>query len=328
LVNVGTRRRLLLALGAGALAPRLSLARQGKVWRVGFLSVRSRETALETPTFLEGMRELGYVEGKNVNYEWRFADGKYERLRPLADELVRLKVDVIVASGTSAVSAAKDATRSIPIVMLSAVDPVARGFIASLARPGGNITGVANMIEGTNEKQLDLLVETIPRLTRVAVLMNPDEVFSESVYKSIQIAAKRHALTLMPVRARTLEEIEQAFATMKRERCQALLVAGSSFFTHHYAKFPDWAAKAHLPAMYYRREFVEAGGLMSYGRNVDVSNRRPAVYVDKILKGAKPADLPVEEPSLLELVLNKRAAKALGVTFPGKVLVRADKIID
>jgi len=197
-IGRGARRKLVTLIGAFALCPRLSVAQQTRVWRIGLLATRSRDSAVEMPPFLEGMRELGYVEGKNVVYERRFAEAHYDRLAGLAKELVGSKVDVIVAASTPAVAAAKDATRSIPIVMLSATDPVARGFVASLARPGGNITVVSNIIAGTNDKQIDLLVETIPKLTRVAVLINPDDVFSESVYKTIQAAAKRHALTLGP----------------------------------------------------------------------------------------------------------------------------------
>ena len=323
------RRRQLLILGASALAPlRLALAQQSKLPRVGFLAARSREAAVEIAPFLEGMREFGYVEGKNIRYEWRFADGDYKRLRSLADELVALKVDVIAASSTPSVRAAQQATKTIPIVMLSAVDPVKMGFVASLAQPGGNITGVSNMNEGTWQKQVDLLVETVPKLSRVAVVLNPAEAFSELARKEIDTAAKRHKLALSWVHATSAQEIDQAFATIKQERSQALVIAGGASFVQWRRQLVALAAQARLPTIYYRRDYVEAGGLMSYGRNPALGYRRAAIYVDKILKGAKPADLPIDQASVIELVLNQTAAKLLGITFPGKVLVRADKIID
>jgi len=328
-VTSPSRRRQLLILGASALAPlRPAFAQQSKIPRIGFLAARSREAAVEVAPFLEGMRELGYVEGKNVRYEWRFADGDYKRLRSLADELVALKVDIVAASNTPSVRAAQQATKTIPIVMVSAVDPVRMGFVASLAQPGGNITGVSNMNEGTWQKQVDVLVETLPRISRVAVLLNPSEAFSEIAYKDVQTAAARHKLLLTRVDATNAAEIEQAFATIKQERSQALIVAGGASFVQWRRQLVAIAAQARLPTIYYRRDYVEAGGLMSYGRNPSLGYRRAAIYVDKILKGAKPADLPVDQASVIELVLNQTAAKLLGVTFPGKILVRADKIID
>jgi putative tryptophan/tyrosine transport system substrate-binding protein len=323
-------RRDALAAGAAiaALFPVLAFAQSVKVWRLGFLSARSRDSAIEVPPFVEGMRELGYVEGKNIRYEWRFADGKYERLRALADELVALKVDVIAASGTPTVQAAQQATREIPIVMVAVVDPVRLGFVASLARPGGNITGVSNMNEEVWRKQFDLLVETLPGLTRVAVLVNPGEQFSEAAFRSVEAAARRHNTNIVRVGARSAAEIDRAFVTMKQERAQALVVVGGAFFVQQRSQLTDLASKARLPAVYYRREYVEAGGLMSYGRNAAIGYRRAATYVDKVFKGASPADLPVEQPTVIEVVVNRKAAKELGITFPPQVLVQADKIIE
>lgn len=318
---------MVFATLAAALLPSISFA-QAKAWRIGFLAARSRAEAVEVAPFLEGMRELGYVEGGNVQYEWRFAEGKYDRLNALAEELVRIGVDVIAASSTVAVRAAQHATKTIPIVMVSAIEPVRLGFVASLAQPGGNITGVSNLSEATWQKQFDSLLEAVPQVSRVAVLLNPDEQFSETTYESIQAAAKRRNVSLVPVRVTTREQIEQAFAVMKEERSHALVVAGGAFFVQHRRQLTELAAKWRLPAIYNRREYVEAGGLMSYGRNPAIGYRRAATYVDKILKGAKPADLPVEQPNVIELAINRRTAKGLGIAFPPQLLVRADKIID
>jgi putative ABC transport system substrate-binding protein len=283
---------------------------------------------VEVAPFLDGMRELGYTDGKNIRYEWRFADGDYSRLRALAEELVALKVDVLAASSTPAVRAAQQATRAIPIVMVSVVDPVRMGFVASLAQPGGNITGSANLSEEVWIKQVDVLLETFPKLKRVAVLVNPDEQYADITYKAVADAGKRHNIEMLAISARSAAEIEQAFAAIKQQRGQALLVAGGAFFVQRRSQLTTLAGKARLPAIYSRREYVEAGGLMSYGRNAALGYRRASIYVDKILKGAKPGELPVDQVSVIELVLNQTAAKAIGVTFPGKILARADKIID
>lgn len=318
----------MLVIGAMALAPWRALLAQAKLPSVGFLASRSREMAVEVTPFLQGMRELGYVEGKNVRYEWRFADGRYDRLPALAQELVRLRVDVIAASSTPSVQAAQRATKEIPIVMVSAADPVGLGFVASLSRPGGNITGVSNVFEGTWEKQLDVLMEVLPTVKRVALLVNPDELFTDAAFKTVSRGAARRGVEIRVVEARGGEEIDQAFATMKQRRSQAVIVAGGSNFMQQRARLARLAAEVRLPAIYYRREYVESGGLMSYGRDASISYRRAAAYVDRVLRGAKPADLPIDQASVIELVLNQSAARGLGVVFPGKLLVRADKIIE
>ena len=308
--------------------PGRALGQQDKVWRVGFLAARSRSAAVEVEPFLQGMRELGYADGRNVRYEWRFADGKYERLPRLAKELVQLEVDVIAASNTPSVRAAQQSTREIPIVMVSAVDPVRMGFVASLARPGGNITGVSNLSEAVWQKQLDVLLEALPKVSRVAFLLNPDEQFSEAAYKSIAAAAQSRHIALVRLEARSIEAIERAFGSLQEARVQALVMGGGAFFVQQRKLLVDLAAKARVPVMYYRREYVEAGGLMSYGRNAAIGYRRAAAFVDKILKGARPADLPVEQPTAIELVVNRKTAEALGVTFPPQLLLRADKVIE
>jgi putative ABC transport system substrate-binding protein len=326
-----TRRKLLVALGASALVPRVSFAQQGKIWRIGFLASRSRDTNFEREIlnpFLEAMRDLGYVEGKTVQFEFRFAEGRYELLQPLAADLVKLNVDVIVTSTTPPTRAAQRATRTIPIVMVSVGDPVGTGLVTSLSRPGGNITGVANLQGETTTKQLDLLIEAIPKLSRIAVLLNPDNPVSEVAQKNLQAVAERHALSLTMMRARSSEEIENGFSRMRQEGAEAFVVLGDAVFVQHRVRLAELAAKARIPGIYPRREYVEAGGLMSYGRNDFGNYRRAATYVDRILRGAKPSDLPVEQPTAIELTLNQKTAKGLGLAFPREVLLRADKVFE
>jgi len=254
------------------------------------------------------MRDLSYVEGKNVQYEWRYADNMYERLPDLAASLVKLKVHVIVAATTPAALAAQRATSVIPIVIVAVGDP--------------NLTGDAS------QKQLSLLVAALPKLSRVGVLSNPDNQSSEAAYKSVQTASKTLRVIVFRVQARTAAEIAQAFSAMARERADACYVIGDSFFFNQREQLAEMAAKARLPAIYAQRQHVEAGGLMSYGANPVGLYRRAATYVDKILKGARPADLPVEQANVLELVLNRKAATALGIIFPQELVLRADDVID
>lgn len=314
-------------LGASALLPLRAAFPQSKIPRVGFLSARSREAAVEITPFLDGMRALSYVEGKNIQYEWRFGDGRYERLDGLAAELVALKVDVIVASTTPAARAAHKATASIPIVTMSVNDPVKLGLANSIARPGGNVTGLVNLDSDMREKQFSLLLTTLPKLARLAVLFNPANPMTLTD-ENVRAAAKGQPPQVIQLPARTAEEIDQASATMRKERVQAVVVLGDAFFLQRRSQLVILAAKNGLPAIYNRREYVDAGGLMSYGRNTLDIYRRAASYVDTILKGAKPAEMPFEQPTSIELVINKNAAKALGFKFPGDILVRADKVIE
>ena len=279
--------------------------------------------------FLRTLRELGWVEGQNLIVEYRWAEGKLERLPDLAAELVRRKVDLIVAPAGSAALAAKNATTSIPIVMIFPSDPVDMGLIASLGRPGGNVTGTTRThgpeIFG---KQLQLLKETIPHASRVAILRNPADSGSAPGVKSVEAAAQSLRIRLQRLEARGPEEFASAFAAMARERAEALLVIGASTFLVHRTKLAELAAKGRLPTMHGYREMVEAGGLMAYAVNMTDFIGRAAVYVDKILKGAKPADLAVEQPTKFELVINLKTAKALGLTIPQTVLLRADRVIE
>ncbi len=324
------RRKLIIAFGAGALtAPFGSFAQQqGKVWRVGYLSPTS--TPVNSPytaAFLKGMRQLGYVEGKNLVVEWRSADGKLERLPGLAMELVQLRVDVIVAVASPAIGAAQKATKTIPIIMAITGDPVGSGFVKSLARPGGNITGLSNMGGDTGPKLFDLLLSVLPKLSRVGLLVTPTSTTYRVISESVQAAAQTAGVKTILVEATSPQEIDDAFSLMIREKADAVIVGSSSFFSEQRRQIADLALKYRIPSMFAIRANVEAGGLISYGQNIADDFRRSATYVDKILKGAKPGDLPVEQPVSFELVVNLKTANALGITIPQAILLRADEVI-
>lgn len=329
-----TRRRVFLAFGAGALsAPLASFAQQpaGKVWRIGILSPYSQPAALTEDRFgalVAGLRELGYVEGRNITVEWRHADGVYDRMPALALELVKLNVDVIVTNGTPGVRAAQNASTTIPIVAVSFGDPVGSGLVSSLAHPGGNITGSATMGEDIYAKRLELLSIAAPKATRIAVLVNPNNPFAQRVPPILNAAAKELNCRIQIVKAGTIGEIKEAFALMAREHAGALLIMDDSFLVSHGAQIAELAARQKLPSIHTLRQYVEAGGLMSYGRVTGDYFRRAATYVDKILKGARPGDLPIEQPTKLELIFNMKTARALGVKIPDNLLLRADKVID
>jgi putative tryptophan/tyrosine transport system substrate-binding protein len=322
------RRKLVIAFGAGALVtPLASFAQQQrKVWRVGFLSPASASlSSSNTNAFLKRMRELGYVEGKNLVVEWRFADGKLERLPGLAAELVQLKVDVIVTGGSPAISAAQKATSTIPIVMTPAGDPVGSGFVKSLARPGGNITGLSVMSGDTSAKLLELLRSVVPKLSRVAML-TPSTTYGP-LSKGVQAAAQKAGVKTLVAEASTPQEIENAFSMMVRQKADAVIVGSPTTFAQQHRQIAELALKYRMPSMFQDRVYVEAGGFMSYGQKFTDFYERSATYVDKILKGAKPGDLPVEQPVSFELVVNLKTAKALGLTIPPSFLLRADDVI-
>jgi putative ABC transport system substrate-binding protein len=326
------RRRLLVVLGASSLAaPLASFAQQqAKVWRIGVLSVRSRPDSFvgdNYGAFLKGLRELGYVEGKNIVIEWRFAEGKYERLPGLAAELVGLKVDVLAVINTPVIRAARQATSTIPIVMLTSSDPVGAGFVASLARPGGNITGLSNVAGDIAPKYVELLTIAVPKLSRVAVMVNPANTQHRPIFNSIQTAATKAGIKAFSVEAESPRKVESAFASMVQQRAGAMIVAIDSRFTDYLPQIVGLAARNRMPAMFPYRDYVEAGGLMSYGQDFADSYQRAATYVDKIFKGAKPADLPVEQSTKFELVVNRKTAKALGLTIPQELVLRADEVI-
>jgi len=299
-----------------------------KVPRIGYLSSTSPSAgSSRIAAFGQGLRELGYIEGKNLVIEWRFAEGKLDRLPELAAELVRLKIDVIVSASPPVTGAAKDATVTIPIVMAHDPDPVGNGFVASLARPGGNITGLASFAPELSGKRLELLKEIIPRLVRVAVLGYSTEPGYAQVLKEIELAAEAFKVQLQYLDVLDPKDIETAFRAASKGRAQAVLSLGGPPLYSHRTRVAELAAKNRLPAIYGTAEFAEDGGLMSYGVSVTDLDRRAATYVDKILKGAKPADLPVEQPKKFEFIINLKAAKQIGLTIPPNVLARADRVI-
>jgi putative ABC transport system substrate-binding protein len=322
-------RALTVALTIALLAAPLAASAQqaGKVHRIGLLGTGSPSDTSRIDAFRQGLRELGWVEGQNIVIEYRCAEGRFDRLPELASELVRLKVEIIVAAPTPTV-AAKNATETIPIVMTNVGDPVGLGLIASLARPGANVTGLSYRVGvETMGKALELLKETVPKVRRVAILSNPANPAQPITVRDVKVAARSLGVQLQLLEARGPNEFDGAFAAMAKDRVGALLVVADSMFIVHRTRVADLAAKNRLPAAYGLREHVEAGGLMSYGPSSPDNYRRAATYVDKILKGARPADLPVEQPTKFELVINLKTAKALGLTIPSSLLLRADEVI-
>jgi putative ABC transport system substrate-binding protein len=330
-VNVGKARKFILAIAAVLLAvPRGGEAQQPeKVPRIGFLAAVSHAAnSVRFEAFRQGLRELGYVEGKNIAIEWRYADGKPDRLPMLAAELVRLRVDVIVTGGSTATRPATETTRTIPIVMAQDTDPVGNGFVASLARPGGNVTGLATLAPELSGKQLELLKEIVPKLSRVTVLGTSTRSGNAQSLRETELAAAALGVKLQYLDILSPKDIETAFQAASKARADAVLVLTSPFATSHRTKFTGLAAKNRLPAVFDRREFVEDGGLMTYSVSSTELFRRAATYVDKILKGAPPADLPVEQPQKFDLAINLKTAKALGLTIPPSLLLRADQVIE
>jgi|SoiMetStandDraft_2_1073263.scaffolds.fasta_scaffold04332_4 putative tryptophan/tyrosine transport system substrate-binding protein len=316
------------ALCALLLAPCFPAWAQPKVPHVGILSFgRPGDLAARYEGFRQGLRELGYVEGKNIIIEWRSADGNYERLPALAAELIGLKVDVLFSPGPADTRALKEATSTIPIVMGQDTDPVGSGFVTSLARPGGNITGLASLAPETGGKQLELLKEIVPKLSRVAVIGNSTVPGDAQALRETVLAAGVYEIYLRYLDVREPKDIEATFRTAAKGRADGLLVLGNPTLNAQRKQIVDLAVKHRLPATYSRPEYIDAGGLMYYGTNYPELYRRAATYVDKILKGAKPSELPVEQPKKFEFIVNLKAAKQIGVTIPPNVLVRADKVI-
>jgi putative ABC transport system substrate-binding protein len=321
-------RRAFIATAAALLASPLAIEAQqaGRVYRIGYLSYSSPASNPHLiEAFRQGLRELGWVEGQNITIEARFAEGRSDAVSDLAAELVRLKVDIIVVTATQAALAAKNATKTIPVVMANAGDPVGVGLVASLARPGGNITGMSRV--DTFGKALELLKEIAPDVRRVAVLSNPANASHQPNIREVNVAARSLGVQLQLLEARGPNEFDAAFAAMSKERAGALLVLPDSVFNRHRARVTGLAAKNRLPSMYGTSEWVKAGGLISYGLRLPDVFRQSATFVDKILRGAKPAELPVQQPTKFELVINLKTAKALGLTIPPSVLARADEVI-
>ena len=326
-------RRAFVVGSLGLLTVPLAVEAQpagAKVPRIGFLALNRGANPHLREAFLQGLRDLGYVEGRNVVIENRDAEGKLERLPALATELVALKVDVIVTGGgTPTALAAKQATKTLPIVFTSATDPVTDELVASLARPGGNLTGLSNLAPELVGKCLEQIKETVPQVSLVAVLWQPGSAGGHTdMLKAAERAARPLGVRLQIVEARGPADFDRAFSDMTRARAGALAVLGSAIFNSERRRLVDLAARNRLPTVYTSRDFVDAGGLMTYGPSLADSFRRAAAYVDKILKGTKPGDLPVEQPTKFELMINLRTAKALGLTIPPSLLLRADQVIE
>jgi len=328
---MNNRRKVVVAFGASVLAAPFAIAQQqGKVWRVGFLSQRHVDfvdSDYYYGPFRQGLRELGYVEGKNLVIEWRSAEGNNERLAGLAAELVNLKVDVIVTAGTPAISAAQKATTTILIVMGNIGDPVGSGFVKSLARPASNITGLSSMAGDVYLKQIEMLLSMVPRLSRVAVLVNPS-MSNVKTSERVQTEGQKRGVKVLRGEAKTPQEIHNAFSIMRRQNADALIVFNDGLFQQQKAQIAELTAKHRLPAVAQDRIYADAGVLMSYGPSLAEQSLRAATYVEKIFKGAKPADLPVEQPTKFELVINGKTAKTLGLAIPQSLLVSADKVIE
>lgn len=320
---------VVLALCLAPLAAETEESPAGKVYRVGFLASATASAAPHLlQAFRQGLRDLGWVEGRNIAIEYRWAEGRPERLIVLAADLVRLNVDVIVSPGTRGPLAAQHVTRAIPIVMMTARDPVASGLAASLARPGGNVTGLTVMAPELGGKQLRLLKEVVPGLVRVGVLWNSHSLYPALVMKETQLAASAMGILVESLEVRVPEDFEKAFEAALLGQVGALITVEDSLTVTHRRWIMDFAAQSRLPTIYGVREFVDAGGLMMYGADLRDLFRRSAAYVDRILKGARPADLAIEQPTMFELVINRKTAKALGLTIPPSLLLRADQVIE
>ena len=317
---------LIACLGPFSLASVADAQQAASPQHIGVLLVGPSPESKEAQAFRQGLRDAGYTEGRDVVIEWRSASGDYDKVAGLAADLIQSKVDVMVVDGTVGTRAAKRATSNIPIVMVLVADPVGSGLVANLAHPGGNVTGLSLMIPDLTAKQLQLLKEAIPRLTRVSVLWNPETPFHAKVVENLKAAAPSLSIELSFVSVRTPEEIGPAFSAMTRMRAEALYIIGDPFFLSHGTTLLKLASKARLPVISVS-QFADAGVLMSYGPNIGDVFRRSAGYVDKILKGAKPSDLPIEQPTKFELVVNLKTAKALGITIPESILLRADEVI-
>jgi putative tryptophan/tyrosine transport system substrate-binding protein len=324
------RREFITLLGGAAVWPVAAGAHQpAKIPQIGFLgnSTAALEADLVGP-FRDGLRDLGYEESRNVVIEYRWAEGNYDRFPALIAELVALKVDVIVTAGTPAALAVKNATASIPLVMVAVGDPVGTGLVASFARPGGNNTGLTSLAPELEGKRLELLREVVPKLSYIAVLWNPANAYMVTTEKEVQAAAKVLHMKVLSLGVRTPEELDTALATVLKEQPGALNVLADRLFLHNRAHIVDFAAQHRLPGVHASRELVVAGGLMSYGPSYADMHRRAAIYVDKILKGAKPADLPVQAPTKFELVINLKTAKGLGLAVPPTLVALADEVIE
>ncbi len=327
---MSTRRTLICAIAGAPLAAGLAGRAQtpGKVYRIGWLSSGPWGGTQPLEAFNQGMRELGWVEGRHYVVDNRYSEGHSERFPALAADLVQRKVDLLVGSGTPHTTALKNATATIPIIFYAVSDPVGSGLVASLARPGGNVTGRGGLGPGTQAKQLELLREVVPKASRIATLFNPALSFHAAIAAEVEPAARRLGITLRPIELRSPDDIDAAFATLAREPVDALLIFGQGFLYQNGARVAKLAIEQRLPAIIPFQELARDGVLMSYGSSILDDVRRVPYFVDRVLKGAKPAELPVEQPSRFYLTINQKTAKALGITIPQSVLLRADEVIE
>jgi len=326
--SVSMRRRAVIALVA-LVVPLSSWPQTSRVYRVGFLVPRSSaDFGGRIGAFRTGMRELGYIEGTNLTIDWRFADGEYDRLPALANQLVQSKIDVLVVDSTPGVKVARAATKTIPIVMISVGDPVASGFVSSLSRPGTNITGLSNVVGDVSAKYVELLHGAVPGLKRIAVLTNPDNSTHPKILNQVRTVATTMGIAVSPIVARSPAEIEAGFVTIRKVGANGLIVLGDPFFGQQGRQIGELALRGRVATLLTNRSLAEAGGLMSYGQDLVEHYRRAAIYVDKLLKGAKPEDLPVEQSTNIELVVNMKTAKALGLTISQSLLLRANDVIN
>ena len=322
------RREFITVLGCAVAWPLASRA-QGRIPRVGFMG--NSTAALEANlvnSFREGLRELGYEEGRNIAIEYRWADGQYERFAALVTELIAAKVDVIVTAGTPAALAVKKATSTVPLVMVAVGDPVGTGLVPSLARPDGNLTGLSSVAPDLEGKRLELLREIVPSVSRIAVFLNSVNPFHATSMRQAQTAGKTLGIKVQQYDIRKSEDLDGAFAAIRKERPDALLILADRVFLHNRERIVDFTGEQHLPNVNAYKELVEAGGLISYGPSYEDMHKRAAIYVNKILKGAKPGNLPIEQPTKFTLIVNLKAAKALGISMPPAVLSRADQVIE
>jgi putative ABC transport system substrate-binding protein len=322
------RRDFIILLGGATAWPLVARA-QGRIPRVGFMG--NSTAALEVnlvDSFREGLRELGYEEGRNIAIEYRWADGRYERFAALVAELIAAKVDVIVTAGTPAALAVKKATSTVPLVMVAVGDPVGTGLVPSLARPDGNLTGLSSVAPDLEGKRLELLREIVPSVSRIAVFINSVNPFHATSMRQAQSAGKTLGIKVQQYDIRKSEDLDGAFAAIRKERPDALLILADRVFLHNRERIVDFTEEQRLPNVSAYKEVVEAGGLMSYGPSYEDMHKRAAIYVNKILKGAKPGNLPIEQPTKFTLVVNLKAAKALGISMPPAVLSRADDVIE
>jgi putative ABC transport system substrate-binding protein len=325
------RRILLSAFALSAIPATRAFAQQARVWHVGFLALPQRPESVESSrfgAFARGMRELGYAEGRDLSIEWRFAGGDLDRLAELADDLVKRKVDVLVAGSTPAIRAAQKATTTIPIVVANANDPVGSGFVDSLGRPGHNITGVSSLSIDLGPKVVEMLRTVAPKVARVAILTNPTNSSNAAIVKSLQAALQEAKVASLAVEATQAAEIDKAFSTMSQQKADAIVVSADTVFVEQRQQIAELTERYRLPSMFSFREHAEAGGLMSYGQSLTDGYRRAATYVDRILKGASPSSLPIEQSTKLELVVNLKTARLLGLDVPPALLTLADEVIE